>query len=91
MSALGYSHKLAGAEDPTKVFFILQMLHQDQVTTNCSPVHPWQVQGTIYYCHVDSFVACDYTLIIYALSKRAIDGTFLVCDNFFAVLINQKD
>ena len=26
MSAIGYSHKLAGAEDPTKVFFILQML-----------------------------------------------------------------
>ncbi|CAH3019254.1 unnamed protein product, partial [Porites evermanni] len=26
VSAIGYSHKLAGAEDPTKVFFILQML-----------------------------------------------------------------
>ena len=26
LSAIGYSHKLAGAEDPTKVFFILQML-----------------------------------------------------------------
>ena len=26
MSAIGYSHKPAGAEDPTKVFFILQML-----------------------------------------------------------------
>ena len=26
VSALGYSHKLSGFPDPTKVFFILQML-----------------------------------------------------------------
>lgn len=65
--------------------------HQEQVTTNCSPVHPWQVQLTIYYCHVDSFVACDYTLIIYALSKRSIDCAFLVYDNLFVILFNQKD